>query len=98
MQHEKIGAEGQCAFDLTAKGGDGLGMELKITARQIHQVVGMDDQRLQTVALAQSTHLVALRARQVIGLPLSRAGGKNLERIAAQPVGTLGCIFHSAGG
>ena len=97
MQHQELRTESQRSLHLAAKCHDRLGMKVGVAARQIHQVVGMDDQRLQSVLLAQAIHLVALRTRQVIGLPLPRARGENLERVAAQPVGAFRRILHSTG-
>ena len=83
MQHQELSTQCQCPFHLATKGGDGLGMKLRIAACKIDQVVGVDDQRLQCILLAQAIHRVALRTRQFIRLPLPRTGGENLERVAA---------------
>src|SRR5208337_1093806 len=98
MQNEELGAKGKRPLHLAAKRRDGFGVELRIAAREIHQVVGVNDQRLQSVALAKAAHLVALRACQFIRSPLPRAGGKNLEGVAAQAISALRGILDSSGG
>lgn len=97
MQDQKVGAQRQRAFDLAAKSGDGLGVEFRIAARHVDQVVGMNYQRAESVALAQACHLVALRASELVWLPLPRARRKYLKGIAAQPVGPFGSVLDAAG-
>src|SRR5271166_2711970 len=53
MQDQELGAKGKRPLHLAAKRRDGLGVELRIAAREIHQVVGVDDQGLQSIALAK---------------------------------------------
>jgi hypothetical protein len=69
-----------------------------IAARQVHQIVGVNHQWMQVVFLAQAGHLLALRAGQLVRLPLSRAGRKNLERVATQAVRTFRRIGHASRG
>ena len=93
MQDEKVRSQRQGAFHLSAKGGDGFAVEQGVAAGEIHQIIRMDRQQLQVVALAQAAHLLALRERKFVGLPLPRAGGENLKCIAAQPVGPFGRVL-----
>src|ERR1019366_1846396 len=95
MQHQEFRLERKGAFHLSAKRGNRLGMKFRIASRQVHQVVGMDHQRMQVILGAQPDHLVTLLGRQVVGLPLPRARGKYLEGTASQTIGAFGCIRHS---
>ena len=70
-----------------------------ISAGEIHQIIGVNHQRLQIVLRPQTAHLLAQWNRlKLIGSPLPRAGRENLKRIAAQAIGALGGIVHSSGG
>ena len=68
-----------------------------IRTREIHQVIGVNHQRLQIVGGSQAVHLGTLRLTKFIGRPLPWAGGENLKRIAAQAVSPLGRILHASG-
>ena len=54
MQHQKLRTQRQRPLYFAAKRSDRLGMKLRIAARQVHQIVGVDDQRLQIIALAKA--------------------------------------------
>ena len=82
MQHQELRAQRQSALHFAAKGHDRLGMKFRISAREVDQVIGMNGQRLQVIALAQPAHLFALCAGQLVRLPLPRAGRENLKCIA----------------
>jgi hypothetical protein len=96
MQHQELRSQSQRALHFAAKGHDRLRMKFRVSARQVDQVIGMNGERLQVVALAQPAHLFALRAGQLVRLPLPRAGRENLKRIAAQAIGALGGARHAA--
>ena len=49
MQHQIVGAHRERAFDFAAKRLDGFLQEQLIRAGQIHQIIGVDDQRLQII-------------------------------------------------
>ena len=98
MQHQKFGAQRQCAFHLAAKCRNRFGMKFGIAAGDVDQIVGVNDQRLQIVLLTQTRHLFALRAGQLVRLPLARAGGKNLKRVAAQAIGAFGGVGRASCG
>ena len=97
MHDQELGAKCQRPLDLATKRGDRLGMELGVAPAQIDKIVRMDDERLQVVALAPFIHLVALRPPKFVRRPLPRAGGENLEGVAAEAVGAFGSILYSSG-
>src|SRR5437868_8286755 len=97
MQDQILGAEVQSALQFSAKSFYGFREELVCVAGQVHQVVGVNHQRLQIVLVAEAGHLVTLRATEIVGLPLARAGRKYLEGVAAEAVGSFGSILDSAG-
>src|SRR5215469_3256236 len=72
VQDQILGAERQGALYFPAKGLDGFLEEAFRRAGEIDEVVGVDHQRLQIVLVAQPSHLLALRARQLVRLPLAR--------------------------
>ncbi len=98
MYHQEFGAERQRPLQFAAKSGNRLGVKLGITARKVDQVVSMDRQRLEVIALAQAAHFGTLRPCKPIGFPLSRAGRKNLEGIASESISALGAGLDTAGG
>src|ERR1700676_50021 len=57
----------------------------------------MNCHRLGVILFPQAHHLIALRSAQFIGCPLTWTGRENLERIAAQPIGTFSCILDPTG-
>ena len=97
MQNQVIRAQGRAAFQLSAKRSDRLPSKLLVAARQIDQIIGMDDERLQVIFLAKPRHRLALKAPKRVRLPLPRACRKNLKCITAQPVGSLSGILHAPG-
>src|SRR5215469_4562664 len=86
MQDQILGAEHQGSLYFPAKGRDGVLQEAFRDAGEIDEVVGVDHQRLEIVFLAQPPHLVTLRTRQLVWLPLARTRREDLKRIAAQAV------------
>ena len=56
MQHQILGAQRQSPLDFAAKGFDRFLQEQFVYARQVHQVVGVNDQRLQVILLPQPLH------------------------------------------
>src|SRR5262249_10782097 len=73
-------------------------MKLSRDACQVHQVVGVDDQRSNSVLLTQEPHPAALCFGESVRPPLPGAGRKDLKRIRSQPVRPLGSQFHSTRG
>ena len=98
MEHEIVGADSQRTLDFSAKRLDGFLQELLVGAGQIHQIICMDDQRLEIVFCAESGHLLALQFAQFVGSPLARAGRENLKRVAAKAMGAFGRIVDASGG
>jgi hypothetical protein len=96
MQHQELRSQSQRALHFAAKGHDRLGMKFRISAREVDQVIGMNCERFQIIALAQPAHFLALRAGQLVRLPLPRARRENLKGVAAQAIGTLRRIRHAA--
>ena len=72
-------------------------MKFRIASGKIHQVIGMNDQRLKVVAFAQAAHLFALRPPELVGRPLARARRENLKGIAAQTIGAFCGLLNSTG-
>ena len=97
MQDEIVGANRQCAFHFSAECFDGFLEKQLIRAGQVHQIIGVDHERLKIILGPQTKHFLAHRMAQLIRRPLAWAGGKNLQRIAAQAVGALGGIVNSSG-
>ena len=64
---------------------------------EIHQIIRVDDERVKVILGPKANHFLAHWMAQFIRRPLAWAGGKNLQRIAAQAVGTLGGIVDSSG-
>ena len=60
MEDEVFGAEGECAVDLAAKGGDRVAADFLRLAAEIDEITGMDDQRRAVVFGAEALHLVAV--------------------------------------
>src|SRR6266704_1516335 len=95
MKNEVIGTETQRPFDFAAKSLNRFLQEKSCCARQIDQVVDVNGQRLEVIFFAKATHLGTLVTAELVGLPLPRTSGKNLEGIAAQTVGALRGILHA---
>jgi hypothetical protein len=98
MEHKIVGANGESAFHFTAESFDGFFKEQFIGAGEIHQVVGVDDERLEIISGAQLEHLLAQRIAEFVRFPLPRTRRKNLERVASNAVSTLGGIVNTSGG
>src|SRR5712691_9312260 len=96
MQHDVLGAQLQGALHFAAKGGGRFLQEMRGLAGQIDQIVGVDREWLQIVLLAQLVHDCALVTAEIVGLPLTRAGGENLKSVASQAVSALSGIFYAA--
>src|ERR1700752_1134021 len=97
MQDQVIGTNGQGALEFAAKGFDGFLQKQFVGAGEVHEIVGVDDERLEIVLGAQLQHLFAQRLTEVIGRPLTRAGGENLGRVASDAVGALGGVVYASG-
>src|SRR5260370_16990038 len=98
MQHQVFGAERKRPFDLSAKGFDGF-LEKKLRrAGQVYKIIRVNDQWLQIIFVAQPLHVLALWPSQFILRPLARAGGKNLKRVAAQPIRSFGGVLNATAG
>jgi hypothetical protein len=57
----------------------------------------VDDERFEIVSGSQAQHFIAERVTEIVGSPLARAGGENLERVAAEAVGAFGGIVDASG-
>jgi len=97
MKDEIIGAEGEAAFEFSAKGGDGFFVESGVGSGEVDEVVGMDDEGLEIVFAAKEIHGFALRPAERVWLPLTRARREDLERAAAKSIGALGGVFDASG-
>ena len=97
MKHQIIRAQRQRALHFAAKRFDRLLQEQRRGAGEIHQIIHMDRHWLEVIFLPQAHHFAALRTAQVIRRPLTRAGRENLKSIAAQAIGALSGILHTAG-
>src|SRR5580704_2575505 len=96
MQHQVIGAECERPVDLAAKSFNRFLEKQRSRAGEVHQVVGVDDQRLQIVFLTQAEHVIALRASEIIGSPLAGTRRENLQRVASQTPGPFSGVMHSS--
>ncbi len=96
VKHEIIRTEGHGPFHFPAKSDNGFLKEKRIGAREVDQVIGMNSQRLEVVALAQTQHFVAQGMAKLVRSPLARAGRKYLEGVAAQAVGALCGILRAS--
>jgi hypothetical protein len=98
VEDEIIGADGEGALDFAAESFDGFSQEQFVGAGEIHQVIGVDDERLEIVLRPQLEHLLAQRVAEFVGCPLTRAGRENLQRVASDTVSALGGVVDSSGG
>src|SRR5579862_6536475 len=98
MEDEIFGAQREGALGFSTKRLNRLFEKYLVRRCEIDEVIGMNDQRLQIIAIAQPRHFIALRSTKLVGCPLPGTRGKDLERIAAQAIGALCCILHTAGG
>ena len=98
VEDEILGLERESALDFATEGGDGLGVELGVASGEIDEIVGVNDQRAQVVLLAQAKHRRHVFGLDVVRLPLARTRREYLQRVAAEPVGTLGGVVHASGG
>src|SRR5229473_5242317 len=96
MQHDVLGAQLQGAFHFTAKSADGFLQKHRCLAGEIDQIVGVDRERLEIVFLAQAIHDCALVTAEIVWLPLTRAGGENLEGVASQAVSAFSRVFYAS--
>src|SRR5437868_5863890 len=96
MQHEVVRTKIEATLKFAAQAGDSFAVKIFSDAGHVDEVVGMNDQRLQVILLAQPVHGFALRAAQLIRLPLTRTRGENLKRAAAETIGALSGGFHTA--
>src|SRR6516165_1825331 len=95
MQYEVIRTQHQSALHLSAKRHNRFGMKVRISARQVHQVVGMNRQRPQIVSFSKGDHLRDECGCKFVGLPLPRTGGENLQGIAAEAISTLSSVVNT---
>ena len=97
MEHEILGADGVGALQLAAEGVDGFGADHRVERGEVDQVVDVDDQRVEVVAVAcgaKQADLVGIgRARA----PHAGAGGEDLEGVRAEIGGLAGGTFERAG-
>ena len=84
MQHEVLGADVDRAFQLAAEALDRLGADHRIEGRQIHQIVDVDDQRVEVVLLAGGAQSPDLLRVDAAGAPHAGAGGEDLEGVRAE--------------
>src|SRR5437879_3234441 len=97
MQHQIFGTERQGSFDFTSKCLNRLLEKDFSCAGQVHQIVGVDHERLQIVLISQTLHLFALRTPKLVWRPPSRTGRENLKSITAEPVSAFGSVLHASG-
>src|SRR6266849_5709647 len=99
MRDDEFSAERDAANELVVKRLDGAGAQHGLLRGEIDQIVGVDDQRAEAELLAASAESrgVDLRnARRTAG-PHARAGGKNLQGVAAELVRGVERVAISAG-
>ena len=97
MQHQILGAQGEGALDLGAKGGDAFRANLLGLAADVNQIAGVNHQRADIEFGAQLLHAGALFRVDFGSAPHARAGGEDLQGVGADFAGALDGVGCAAG-
>ena len=98
VDNQVLGADGGGALDLGAEAGDGAGADEGIEGGEVDEIVDVDGERAEVVALADFLQQADLAGVGRACAPHARAGGEDLEGVGAELDGLEGRLFEGTGG
>src|SRR5713226_2009554 len=99
MHDQKIGTENHSTNEFFMEGLDGAGAQHRLGSGEIHQIIGVDDERAEAEFFAARGEGFGVRVWNTDrrALPHAWAGGKDLQRVAAELFGRFERVAMAAG-